>query len=460
MGLSDGSVDILEVINKTEDAVLGIGSPVTHFCWLEPEESLAVSKGVSVHVCQDIVAGRVLHSITIQYPAHRMVFSQKLDRLAVIASFPHKGAVATIDPQMKTSVAFHFIHENLSCFTFSQTTEELVCGTETHGLQLFNLSKQHWRRIEYPDTMKSVSSLPNGTVVANFADSGVQFLNLDREHDSPKQPTVPALTVHAFDQGRIVAILPIDHDHRTILLELATMSQVLTLPALRTHTTPANRTHILCASLRNHLAVYCFNEWNKQYMRLWGLPNGDLRWTVEIGGFPSAGEVSPCGTRIVSFHDLNNRTSICVWNTINGLLLLEANLQTDSTHPLDITFDSETKFYSHHDTYRIPFVVSSSKSEDRSSSSRGIFHTLDVSSTLSHFITRREPLSLITESPKERYEVDESHEWVVSDSKRVCWIPPGYIGSAQPTSYCWAGYMLIMAGQDGTLRKLTFRESI
>ena len=56
-------------------------------------------------------------------------------------------------------------------------------------------------------------------------------------------------------------------------------------------------------------------------------------------------------------------------------------------------------------------------------------------------------------------DLDETQEWVVSGSKKICWIPPGYIGSVQP-SYHWIGHSLVMAGQDGVLRKLTFRSPV
>ena len=68
-------------------------------------------------------------------------------------------------------------------------------------------------------------------------------------------------------------------------------------------------------------------------------------------------------------------------------------------------------------------------------------------------------LNRLSELPEKRWDpsVDDAYEWVVCGSQRVCWIPPGYIGLAQP-SHCWAGLSLLMVGQDGMLRKLTFRK--
>ena len=456
-GLSDGSVKVWEVINTTGDAVIGISSPVTRFCWLEPEERLAVSRGSSVDVW-DTVAGTVLYGFAVRYPTHRMVYSQKLGRLAVMARLTGESAITIIDLQAKktTPSPSYLINQNLTCFTFSQTTGEPVCGMEAHGLQLFNSSTQRWRQIEYTDTMTCVSPLPNGTVAANFVDSGIQLLSLDGGYTLSQQPAISALTAHAFDQGKVIITLSIGRN-LIELRETATMSRLLTIPIPKSYTIPAGRTHVLCASLENHMTVYCFEEGGREFMQLWKLNGGTPEWVVRVGGLPLIGGISPSGTRILTFHGVHNATFICAWNAINGQL--EARLRTDFIHPLDISFDSETKFYSYHDTYRIPFVISSPESEARFHSLHDIPVAFDAFSltALGYLITRRGPLPFLGEFQRRYYDVDDAREWVVSDSKRICWIPPGYIGSVQP-SYCWAGHSLIMVGKDKTLRKLTLRE--
>jgi WD40 repeat protein len=430
-GLSDGSVRVWEVAKKMGDAVIRISPLVTHFCWLEPEGRLAVSRGVSVHIW-DIVSGTVLRDFAIQHPAYRMVYSQKLEQLAIMASSTPESTITIANPQMNTPIVSHSIRENLSCLTFSQTTEELVCGMETHGLQVFNISTRGWRHIDYPDTMTHVSSLPNGTVVANFVDSGLKLLSLDEGYTPFQQPTLSALTVHAFDKGQIVAILSTDRD-RLVLLDSATMSQLLTIPAQKTRDILANRAYVLCASLEDQVTVYCFEEGDRRCMQLWRLYGGDLVWTVEMDGLPSIGAISPEGQQIVTFRDAGDQTFICMWDAIDGQL--KAQLKTGPIHPLDITFDSQTRFYSHHDTYRVAY---------------------DYRTNVISPPSWRQPS---IEQSQRYYAVDDTNEWVIGGTKRVCWIPPGYIGSVQP-SYCWAGHSLVIAGQDGMLRKLTFREPI
>ena len=424
--LSDESFEVREVAKNMEGAAIWTSSPVNCLCWLDPEERLAVSAGESVDI-RDVVIGIVLHSFAIRYPLHRMIHSQKFNQLALVASSTLGSTMTIINPQTGISSSSHPIHPTPSCFTFSQTTEELLCGTETQGLQLFNISTHLWRGIEYPDTMISVSSLPNGTVAANFAASGVQLLSLDGGNSVSRQQTVSTLTLQAFDQGRIIATLPTSRDC-VVLLEPASLSPLLTIHALN----PL----ILCASLHHRMALHSSEGLRGEYVQLREFHGQRLKWTVQIDGTPSIGGISPSGAWLVVFYDVGNQTCISIRDAQKGEL--KTKLLVDLIHPLDITFDSESRFYSHHDTYRVPYDYDWS-SRDRSY----IISPLD----------RRLPLI------ERYYDVDDTCEWVVADSKKICWIPPGYIGSAQ-SSYCWVGCSLVMAGQDGMLRKLTFREPI
>ena len=455
--LSNGTVKVWEVATRTEYATLRSGGLDTRLCWSELGDQLAVTKGPSVRIC-DIAPGKVkvLRRFKLQYPTVcGMIHSLVIGRFIVVTTSPTGSAVDILDPLGGSRNTGGRNQRRITCFTLSQATDQLVCGTETHGLELFSFSTWQWRQFEYPVIAKFVSSLPNGTVVTNFGSSGVQVLSLDHQHPTSQQPTISALTVHPFDKGGIIAVLPTSRSCIT-LLEPATMSHLLTIPIRKIHTIPVDRTHILCASLDKHMTVYSFEKRDKEYLELWAFHDEHPTWTVEIGGLPSAGGISPTGTRLVTFYDVDDQTCVSVLDTQHGQL--QAQLRINHAHPLAITFDSETQFYSHHDTYRVPYVVSPSESEDRSHSLRGLLN-IGSSATLSHQIACRERLPLIGESRRRNYDVDETREWVVSGSERICWIPLEYIGSVQP-SHCWIGCSLVMAGQDGILRKLTFRESV
>ena len=128
-------------------------------------------------------------------------------------------------------------------------------------------------------------------------------------------------------------------------------------------------------------------------------------------------------------------------NCLNSIELAELEVFW-STPPLDITFDSEHRFHFHYHTHRIPYDVVAS------------LHATN------NLVVRGGRLRLVGRAQKERYCeedycLDGGHEWVVSGSQRVCWIPSGYIGSTE-ASHFWAGSSLVMVGQGGTLRVLVF----
>ena len=300
-----------------------------------------------------------------------------------------------------------------------------------------------WRRtsFNFPATIISVSTLSNGTVVANVAGSGIQLLNLDEGSATSRQLLPPTLTVHPFDEGKIITIVPTDRDR-----VMATVSQVLTIPAQKNFPVPTDRTAVLCASLEHKVAAHCFAEGGKEYLELCGFFQQSPQWTVQIVESPSAGSFSPACGQLVTFTGGAVQCYIHIWDVRNGRLLAKLVLdgfeRLSVAGSLDITFDSEDTFYLHHQTYRTVYFVGTNPPN---------------SPGLSHWITCMRKVPAADHSPPRQYDVDDGHEWVVSGSRRIGWIPPGYIMSAQ-ASHCWAGSSLVMAGQDGTLRKLTFLE--
>ena len=434
--LSDGSVEFWEVANKREGSSFGHGPPVTYLCWLAPEGHLMVASEASVNIW-DVVTGRVLHGLKMQDPVCGAAYSQKLHQLAIAASSGGESTIILVDPQTGASSASYRVQQRLSSFAFSQTTKELVCGTMTHGLQLFNFSTRRWRYLNHPTAIKSVFTLSNGTVVATVLGSGIQLLSLDEGYAPSRQLIPPTLSVEHFDEDRIITVVPITCD-RIIFLESSTMLQRLTIPG-EYH---SRHTPVLCASLKNTMAVHSFAKGGEEHLQLWKFGNQLPEWTVGAKDRPSIGRISPSGTRLVTFSWYSPTYGyVCIWDVDNGRLLAELR-HPGPTCPLDITFDSEDRFYSHHDTYRILYVVASPP----------------PLGAQNHSIAHRGQLPLVSQELRRQYYVDDSHEWVISGTHRICWIPPGFIGSVA-ASHCWVGSSLVMVGQDGTLRKLTFRGS-
>ena len=241
-----------------------------------------------------------------------------------------------------------------------------------------------------------------------------------------------------LDKGRIITIIPTTND-RVILLDTANMSQALSIPTQKGRPVATDHIVVLYASLNNRIAVCCSKE---GYLQMWEFSCQHPRWTVRTNEPPSVGSLSPACTRLVTFHNGRSRSFVRVWDSHNGRSL--AWMSIDDPHapcPLDITFDSEDRFSFYHNTHHEPHVINTA------------FQTGNPNT---HFITRCAKQQLDERVLEERYCLEDGHEWVIFGSRRICWIPPGYIGP----NHCWAGSSLVMVGQDGTLRKLTFHESL
>ena len=433
-GLSGGTVKIWEVANNTEVAALENGLPHTHFCWLEPGEQLVIANEASVRVW-DVITRKALRIFTLNGSVRGVVFAQSLNKFVILGTSNVGSTISVVDPQTGTSFT-ETTAKQLSCLAFSPNTKELICGTNDPGLELFNIPVQEWRQFHHPAAITSVSTLSSGFVVANVPGSGIQFLSPDEAHTLSHQPTIPALAVYALDQDDIIAVIP--SSDRTTLLELATMSPLLAIPT-QTRAAPTRCPPILCASVRHRIAVCYHHHGFETRMELWRPGDEAPAWTCEILQVRRlVGRISPSGSRLVALDDDGPSTWVWMWDTEHGNRTAFTPIDRHwPGHPLEIKFESEDQFYSQHEGYRIPFTISSSGADTYS-------------------IVRHKQLPL-PKQPQRYYDVDEAREWVVRSSMRICWIPPGYIGSDEH-SYCWIGNTLVMAGRDGILRKLTFRE--
>ena len=438
-GFSKGSVKIWRVADQAKVSDFNSGSPVAHLCWLGPVEQLAVASKESVRVW-DVVARKAIRSFVLKGSICGITYSHELSKFAILTTSEAESIITLVDSKTRTLFT-HKAPQQISCFAFSQITTELVCGMTTPGLGLFSVPACRRRKFDHPATITSISVLPNGTAVANVTGSGIQLLSLDKRYTPPRQPTTSILAVHSFDEGKIIAIIPTDGD-RITLLESATMSTLLTVP-VRTYTITTDSSPIICASLKYRIAFCHFRINERTVLEMWRFGDASPAWTGTVSGLRLVGGISPSGSRLVVMDDDgSSHTIVWVWNTGSGKReareFFHPPLPVD---PLEIGFESEDKFFSRHDACRVSFVISPSEQHRRG---------------FSHSVIRRGRLPLAGRSPR-YYEVDEAREWVVRSSKRVCWIPPGYIGSVGH-GYWWAGERLFMFGQDRVWRTLAFHK--
>jgi hypothetical protein len=336
-----------------------------------------------------------------------------------------------INPNTGETSYIHKTPHRIRFITFFPITNEFACGIGSSELALLSVPAWSWRKFDHPSGMTSVSMSSNGTMVAKTIESSIQLLKLEEGYSSLRQPITSVLSFRTLDEGNIIAIRLSGHDDDHIaLLETATMSKIQAIP------TPdqgsiflVNYSKILCASLKHRIVVHCFGVGFTMHLQLWRFDNKAPLWmdTMEAGRM--VGGISPNGSWLLAINGYGPSSLVQMWDTGNGTRVAEIPVGLPwPTDPLQIKFESEDKFYSNHDTFRVPFTISGLS------------------------IIRHEQVPP-AKQPQRHYDLDGSCEWIVRSSKRVFWVPPEYIGPN-----CWVGNMLITVGQDGVLRKLTFRE--
>jgi len=178
----------------------------------------------------------------------------------------------------------------------------------------------------------------------------------------------------------------------------------------------------------------------------WRSGNPLPEWTESTNGDGPLSRLSPKCTRIVMVYG-SPRREVQVKDAKDGIILtnlpLDDNLAAGEVY--DLTFDSEIRFHLKIDRpgrhIQVPYDI-----------------TTSPSGRYPHAITKGEPIPLLEPRKTLPYTLDVNFEWVFdAKSRKICWIPPGNIRRGSGGHF-WAGLSLVMAGDDGVVRKLSFKE--
>ena len=180
-------------------------------------------------------------------------------------------------------------------------------------------------------------------------------------------------------------------------------------------------------------------------MQAWRSRTSLPEWTEAADEDPPLSGLSPDCTRIVTFYG-SPRRELRVKDAKDGTILANLPLgDGDLGEVYDVTFDSKTRFYLKIDRpgrhVRVPYDITPSPSGPHS-----------------HMIAKAEPVPLSEPRAIPTYALDANCEWVVdAKSRKICWISPGNVRRGNGGHF-WAGLSLVMVGNDGVVRKLSFRE--
>ena len=326
--------------------------------------------------------------------------------------------------------------------------KEIACITPPNGVQSFGIESHNWTN--NPPLLGAATSVAvslNRNLVVQTKDS-IQIFSVDvltsREVRNDVRPP------HVYPLGKKYIICVAQPHRRITLLELETLRELRpdddTLPfgSFLLNQTPSARASF-CPGLVARFDI-------PAVMRAWqsGTP---LPRSIEVADGDKLRQLyglSPAGTEIAIV--MVSRGSLLQELWVNGAkrgdILAHIRLEDEdlgSGEVYEITFDSETRLYLKIDKpgqhVQIPYDI-----------------TATPSGELSHTITRGEPMPLPEPRATPPYTLDTNCEWVLdAQSRKICWISPGNV-LREDGGHFWVGSSLVMAGDDGVVRKISFKE--
>jgi hypothetical protein len=438
-GSSDGPVAFWNIHTKEEGKGFGGGQPVAVIHWISPQELVVGSHG-SVYT-HNIDTGESLKNFSISGRLQGMVYSPTGEGdFLVGTSQPGKGAnqeLCTLEIIKKMEglpwklsrrttlerpprVDIELLHPTL-------VRGRIACITPPSGVQLLDAYSYNWtNNPPLLDAATSVAVSLNRNLVAQTKDS-IQIFSLDVLKSGEARNDVRPSHIYPLGERYIICLL--QPTRRLTLLELETLQELrpndstLPLQVLLENLSPSTGAPFVHGFVAEFGVSVVIQAWQS------GTPLP--KWTESVDEDPPLSGLSP------DAEDAKDGTVRA--NLVRG----GDDVETGEVY--DVAFDSQTESHLKLDgtgrRVQISHNTIASPSESHS-----------------HTITKGGPESLSEPQKTPPYTLDTNCEWVVDvESRKICWISPGNVRRGNGGHF-WAGLSLVMVGDDGVVRKLSFRE--
>jgi len=450
-GLSNGSVTVWDIHTKKKGKCFGDGQPVVTICWLAAHE-LAVATQSSVYI-HDISSSETSNSLSFPDPVLGMIYLA--DKCGVLVGTLKQGTGADQDTcslrivghipgrlRVYRPLGVPWTHPGRLAHPML-AGNDIVWITPPSGVQSFNTTSNGWAKSPpLLDTATSVAASLGRNLVAQTKDS-IQMFSLDVLTSDEVRDDIRPSHVYPLGERHIVCLL---QPNRCLnLLELETLRELRP----DDNASPlglflADQAAAARASFGRGLVAEFGVSVIAQVLQS-GTPLPE--WTEAVDEDAPLSGWSPNGTWFITVHS-SPRPELHVKDMKHGIVLAnlpleDADLGTGEVY--DLIFDSENRFYLKIDGpgwhVQIPHDIIPSPSGD-----------------YSHTITKEEPVPLSEPRATPPYTLDANCEWVIdAESRKICWISPGNVRRGNGGHF-WAGLSLVMVGDDGVVRKLTFKE--
>jgi WD40 repeat protein len=454
-GLSDGSVTSWNTNTKEEGRGFGNGQPVITIYWLSPAElAVATQNALYLH---NIDFGETSHSFSIPGSVWGMVYLVDTHEFLVGTSRPGVGVGQELysfevierigdsweRQKWRTSLAWQSPMRSKRPTSPIVVGKEIVCITPPNGVHSFDTKFYNWaNNPSLLDTATAVAVSLHRNLVAQTKDS-IQIFSLDVLTNGEARNDVRPSHVYPLGERHIICIL--QPTRRLTLLELETLRELRP----DDETSPfgpllANQKSSARASF-GHGLVGKFDL--SVAMKAWRLGTPLPGWTEAADDDGSLSGLSPDCTRVITVYR-KPRHELRIKDVKDGSILARHPLADDHLKTgkvYGLTFDSDSRFYLKIEGpglhVQIPHDIIASPS-----------------GRYSHTITGGKPVLLSEPRATLPYTLDTNCEWVHDIKlRKICWLSSRDIRRGDGGHF-WAGQSLVMVGDDGVVRKLTFKE--
>ena len=467
-----GDFRFWKVENRHEGARFVDGTIVS-ICWLEPEDNIALGLEGTVIVLE-VTTGRTLHAFSVGWGVRGIAFSAEEHRLAVWSSSGIESWIAFIDTRIiqRMNLVLNWSPPSTNVCCFALSSNGVVCVTGTGHLRRLWMTENPPRWHDYLShlgTIHSIDLLRGGNHVVNVG-SSIQLLATGSARPSGESMD-PGIS-HVFPLDDRGAICASSRVHGSAdLLNMETMMTRLGYSVMPSNPDPSFIPRILCASLDRNNVILNFTMSGEPTPRYQVICSVFPEWETYLSELVLLAALSPSGGElVVVVESVDGGWGFHVVDALDGKALFSA--AQAGRPPKNIAFTSKTEFYTEHE------VEDCHEETPRAQESRGSPARVVPVSTLEahsdhrviHCVRKTFALNprwssgMIRKLSEEEtllthpYELDKDLEWVVdAKSRRVCWLPPGHISGTE-NGHFFVDSSIVMAGQDGIVRKLTFRE--
>jgi WD40 repeat protein len=466
-GSSDGSITFWNTRTKQEGECFGNVEPVVAIFWLSPRKLAVATQGtvfthdigVGETSSYFFAPGRVWGMVCASLGGSEFLVGTSRSGKGTgrnssflgITTSKQGRASEPWEPNLLFTRTPPRAGEELSSLVLADKV--IACITPPKGVRSFDT--ESWDSMGDPPVLDAATSVAvslNRNIVAQTEDS-IQIFSLD------------ALTSgEARNDARVSHVYPLGAKHIICLLQPnrhLTILELRTLRELSTHRAPTPRREhsrwggdlppgllpadpppsvgaLLCHGFVAELGV-------QAVMQAWRSDSPLPEWTEAADEDVRLSALSPDSIWVVTFYSSPRRElrakRIDDGTVIANLALGDEDLEMGKVY--DVAFDSQSRFHLKIDkpgwTIQIPY--------DMTPSAEGRYL---------YTITKAgEPVALPEPREIPPYTLDANCEWVVdAESRKICWISGNVRRGGG--GHFWVGLSLVMVGDDGVVRKVTF----